>query len=298
MSAFFPYKKEFESYLRIQKNYSRHTLIAYTTDLSQFFDFTSKSQGMVELGLVNSKTAKKWVRELAGKGLTGKTIHRKISSLNTYLDFAFIKGFLEDPVELNIQLPKLKRAVPHFIKITEINVLLNDLEKKAIEFEDVLTHLILSTFYQTGIRRSELINLKVEDYNISKSEIKVLGKGSKERIIPLNPELVQQLNKFSHLKLSKSIASKYIFCNFEGEKLKERWVYSLINKMLGQTHIGKSSPHILRHSFATHLLQNGADINAIKELLGHSSLSATQLYAQNDIAQLKKVYKNSHPFSD
>ena len=298
MSAYFPYKKEFESYLKIQKNYSNHTLVAYVNDVGQFFDFLDNFKIPKELTSVYSKTLKKWVRSLSQSKISGKSIHRKVSSVNTYIHFAYNQNFLDEPVELKVQLPKLKKTVPHFVKQKEMNELLNSLEKLAVEYEDVLEYLILSTFYQTGIRRSELINLQVSDFNLSKNELKVFGKGGKERIIPINPELVNQFENFSKLKLSKSIVSNYIFCNFEGEKLNDKWVYNAINKILGRTHIGKRSPHVLRHTFATHLLQNGADINAIKELLGHSSLSATQLYAQNDIAQLKKVYKDTHPFSD
>lgn len=288
---------EFESYLQIQKNYSKHTIIAYLGDLNQFFDFQGDLSKDISHYL-SSKSVRKWIRKLSEHNLQSKSIHRKVSSLNTYANFLFVQGYISEVLDISVQLPKNKKPLPTYVKVKEINHLLDTLEKLAVEYEDWLELTIISTFYNTGIRRSELINLKEIDYNSNKKEIKVFGKGAKERIVPINSEFANLLDQFIELKKAKSIVSNYIFCNFEGGKLGDKWVYSVINKLLFNTHVGKKSPHVLRHSFATHLLQNGADINAIKELLGHSSLSATQLYAQTDIAQLKKVYKNTHPFSD
>jgi integrase/recombinase XerC len=298
VSAKFPYKADFETFLKVQRNYSRHTILAYATDVNQFYTFHLPESESNFLDFLKVKPLREWVRHLAETKLQSKSIHRKVSAINTFSFFLYQQAILDEPRELKVNLPKLKKTIPQYVKQNEIHLLLNDLEKNAKEYEDFLAHIILAAFYHTGIRRAELINVKVKDYNKAKKELRVFGKGAKERIIPLTPEFDNHMQKFLTFKFSKNIESNYIFCNFEGEKLGDKWVYNIINKLLQATHVGKRSPHVLRHSFATHLLQNGADINAIKELLGHSSLSATQLYAQNDIAQLKKVYKKTHPFSD
>lgn len=296
MSAFLRYIDFFSDYLRKERNYSAHTVESYTRDVSQYVTFAalSKDDGAIP----DAKTLRKWVRELSKNNLVAKSIHRKVSSVKAYARFLTISDVLEELPALEVQLPKLKKRLPSYVKEGEMATLLDQLEINISDYESALSHLILAVFYHTGIRRGELINLKILDFNRSKSELKVLGKGMKERIIPLTREISFQVGRFLNIKNDQSIVSEYIFTKFDGRKLSEKWVYGLIKKLLTTTFADNGSPHILRHSFATHLLQNGADINAIKELLGHSSLSATQIYAHNDITQLKKVYRNTHPFSD
>ena len=298
MSVEFPYKNNFLSYLGVLKNYSKHTQVAYINDVEQFYSFLSRPTTADFYSSLTSQIVRRWVRDLAENGISPKSIHRKVSSLKTYSSFLFKEQHITEPVTIEVQLPKAKKAIPTYVKENELNQLLDKMEAESKSFDEYLSFLIMSTFYNTGVRRSELINLKNDDLNIAQRQLKVIGKGNKERRIPVTEELVRQMDVFRGIKTAEGVVSNFIFCNFEGKKLADKWVYNMVNKLLATTFVDKKSPHVLRHSFATHLLQNGADINSIKELLGHSSLSATQIYAHNDIAQLKKVYKNTHPFSD
>lgn len=296
MSAFLRYIKSFSDYLLKERNYSVHTHESYVRDVTQYIAFSAAQEENTEVP--NDKSLRKWVRELSKNNIASKSIHRKVSSVKAYARFLAISKVVAEVPSLEVQLPKMKNRLPSYVKVSELSQLLERLENDIIDYPTALEHIIIATFYHTGIRRSELISLTAGNLNIAKAELKVLGKGDKERLIPLTGEILQQIHRFLKIKSENDIDSKYIFCKFGGEKLREKWVYSLIKKLLSSTFVDQKSPHILRHTFATHLLQNGADINAIKELLGHSSLSATQIYAHNDIAQLKRVYKDTHPFSD
>jgi len=296
MSAFLRYIKSFSDYLLKELNYSVHTHESYVRDVTQYIAFSAAQEENPEVP--NDKSLRKWVRELSKNNIASKSIHRKVSSVKAYARFLAISKVVAEVPSLEVQLPKMKNRLPSYVKVSELSQLLERLENDIIDYPTALEHIIIATFYHTGIRRSELISLTAGNLNIAKAELKVLGKGDKERLIPLTGEILQQIHRFLKIKSENDIDSKYIFCKLGGEKLREKWVYSLIKKLLSSTFVDQKSPHILRHTFATHLLQNGADINAIKELLGHSSLSATQIYAHNDIAQLKRVYKDTHPFSD
>ena len=296
MSAFLRYVKSFSDYLLKERNYSVHTHESYVRDVTQYIAFSAAQEENPEVP--NDKSLRKWVRELSKNNIASKSIHRKVSSVKAYARFLAISKVVAEVPSLEVQLPKMKNRLPSYVKVSELSQLLERLENDIIDYPTALEHIIIATFYHTGIRRSELISLTAGNLNIAKAELKVLGKGDKERLIPLTGEILQQIHRFLKIKSENDIDSKYIFCKLGGEKLREKWVYSLIKKLLSSTFVDQKSPHILRHTFATHLLQNGADINAIKELLGHSSLSATQIYAHNDIAQLKRVYKDTHPFSD
>ncbi|MFT4598155.1 MAG: integrase/recombinase XerC [Bacteroidia bacterium] len=296
MSAFLRYIKSFSDYLLKELNYSVHTYESYVRDVTQYITFSAAQEEYPEVP--NAKSLRKWVRELSKNNIASKSIHRKVSSVKAYARFLAISKVVAEVPSLEVQLPKIKNRLPSYVKVSELSQLLERLENDIIDYPTALEHIIIAAFYHTGIRRSELISLTAGDLNIAKAELKVLGKGGKERLIPLTGEILQQIHRFLKIKSENDIDNKYIFCKFGGEKLREKWVYSLIKKLLSSTFVDQKSPHILRHTFATHLLQNGADINAIKELLGHSSLSATQIYAHNDIAQLKRVYKDTHPFSD
>ena len=273
-----------------------HTSQAYLRDVLQYMRFLSEDDN--SKFVPNVKTLRLWVRKLLVSNISEKSVHRKVSSVRAYTKFLFNTKRIDSLPSLELALPKIKKRIPKYVKVAEMASLLQELEANVSDYESALEFMIISAFYHTGIRRSELIDLKEQDFSRAKSELKVLGKGNKERIIPLSSEAVKHFDDFIRTKKDHGIVSNLFFCNFRQEKLKEKWVYNLVNSLLAQTHSDKKSPHILRHSFATHMLQNGADINAIKELLGHSSLSATQIYAHNDIAQLKKVYKKTHPFSD
>lgn len=297
MRSEFPYAIAFKDHLSSVRNYSEHTSSAYLKDLEQYFAFQKDLFESDELEPLNNASARLWVRSLAENGIQAKSIRRKISSLKTYLKFLFQSKHISEPVSIQLQLPKVKRSIPTYVKEGDMHKLLDQMKKEAEDFESLRDYTILLTFYHTGMRRAELLSLTDADIDMSKEEIKVLGKGNKERIIPFSKELRAELQNYSAMKQTEDLHSAFYFCSTEGKKLNPRWLYAMINQALGATFADKKSPHILRHSFATHLLQNGADINAIKELLGHSSLTATQLYAHNDIKQLKKVYEQAHPFS-
>lgn len=293
MSANVSQIQKFYGFLLKERNYSKNTADAYLKDVEQYFLFTAD-----ESFYPSTTQVRMWIRSLLKAGKTERTVHRKVSSLRTYSRFLYDTGAVNTSIVFEVQLPKVKRKLPVYIKEKEMHLVLNTLEEHAVDFKSMLPFVVFSTFYHTGIRRSELIQLRHRDFTIHNKEIKVLGKGNKERIVPMSAELARIVSEYIFYKNREGIENEYFFCTFDGQKLKEKWVYMLVNTILSQTYGEKKSPHILRHSFATHLLQNGANINAIKELLGHSSLSATQLYAHNDIARLKEVYKDSHPFSD
>lgn len=299
MGANFVYSDLFKTYLLHQRNYSEHTATAYLKDVEQFFIFYQDEDQDDLAALFTSRNVKEWVRTIIREHeLAPASLHRKLSSIKTFVRFLYKTGKLAELPAIEVNLPKKAKTLPSAVKVNELITLFQDLEKDIEDYESHLTFVMVSFFYHTGVRRAELINLKHDDLNLSKREVKVLGKGSKERIIPFAPELQKQLDDFLARKSNEGIESTFIFCTFGGEKLKAKWVYHKINQLLQPTFTKKKSPHALRHSFATHLLQNGASISAIKELLGHSSLSATQIYANNNIVQLKEIYGKSHPLSD
>ena len=286
---------KYHDYILKNRNYSVHTVQSYITDIKQYLDYLEDSS----VGYIpDSKSLRKWVRSLMVNEISEKSIHRKVSAVKSFADYLFVSDEIDNEIALEIQLPKLKKRIPTYVKEREINQVLDSYELDVDNYPSSLEFIIFSSFYHTGMRRSELISLKESNLSIDNKELKVLGKGQKERIIPLSNEIVQQLERFLEFKKSNQIKSDYVFCDPKGAQLKEKWVYQVVKNILDQTFSDKKSPHVLRHSFATHLLQNGADMNSIKELLGHSSLAATQIYAHNDISQLKKIYKDTHPFSE
>jgi integrase/recombinase XerC len=229
------------------------------------------------------------------ENISNKTLNRKISTLKSFFKFLMKNGVLQQTPMTTIISPKVGKRLPVFV---EENDFKNNFSKLQFtdDFMGKLEHMVLLLFYNTGMRLSELINLKEGNIDWSYSHIKVLGKGNKERIIPVSGELLQELKTYMADKPASTAGEEYIFVNIKGKKLQARAVYAFVNKHLAQmTTISQKSPHILRHTFATHLMNNGADLNAVKELLGHSSLAATQVYTHNTIEKLKEVYKQAHP---
>lgn len=287
--------EKYHDYILKNRSYSANTVQSYVTDLKQYLFYSEECQSD---HIPNSKILRRWVRTLVLAEISEKSIHRKVSAVKSFANFLFVSDEIENEIALEIQLPKLKKNIPSYVKEREINLVLDTYELNVSDYLSALEFIIFSSFYHTGMRRSELISLKEIDLSLVNKELKVMGKGQKERIIPLSNEILNQLKRFADHKKSNHIVSDRVFCDKQGRPLKEKWVYQVVKKMLNQTFSDRKSPHILRHSFATHLLHNGADMNAIKELLGHSSLAATQIYAHNDISQLKKIYKDTHPFSE
>lgn len=287
----------FTDYLQLEKKYSPHTVTAYLKDLGDFQKFASEEYQYADIVTVNYSIVRSWIVSLVDSGISNRTVNRKISSLKTYYKFLLKTSQIEiNPLAKHKALKTSKKIQVPFSE-KEIG---NVMEMLQIEnnFEGLRDRLIVELFYSTGIRRAELINIKMNDVSFAQKTIKVLGKRNKERIIPLLPSVLNTINGYLPFRdqLENIKGVDYLFLTQKGVKVYEMLVYRIINTYFSKTSEKvKKSPHILRHSFATHLLNEGADINAVKELLGHSSLASTQVYTQNSIAKLKEVYKNSHP---
>ncbi|HVG41183.1 MAG TPA: tyrosine-type recombinase/integrase [Chitinophagaceae bacterium] len=287
----------FFDYLKFEKRYSQHTIVAYQTDLASFFDFVTTQYGHTPLQELSHTYIRSWLATLKDEGLSAKSIARKISTLKSFFKYQIKTGLLQQSPMGKVVTPKIEKRLPNFIADKDIKTLFDH-----VEFPDTLKgqteRLILLLFYQTGIRLSEAIGLKESGINFSNNTIKVLGKGSKERIIPLNPELQKEIKNYLERKKADlpGLATDVVLVTKKGAALAPRGVYNAVKYYLNQvTTIEKRSPHVLRHTFATHLTNNGADLNAVKELLGHSSLAATQVYTHNSIDRLKGIHQKAHP---
>ena len=291
--------KEFLNYLTFQKRYSKNTILSYQNDLSSFFRFILSEYKITEIKDISAPIIRTWLASLKENRVTSKTINRKISSLKSFFKYQLrMKNIEVNPVTLISSL-KINRRLPSFIEQTDLNTLLSS-DTFEDTFEGKTNFLIFEILYQTGIRRSELIGLKEKHIDKSTRNIKVLGKGNKERIIPVNVDLLKYIDEYILEKRKKigDFPDAYLLMNRKGKQLYPKYVYNIVKSNLGRFSTNqRKSPHVLRHSFATHLMNNGAQLNAIKELLGHSSLAATQIYTHNTIEKLKDVHKKAHPKS-
>lgn len=288
-----PFVHQFLMYLEFQKRYSKHTIVAYSNDLQQFLIYTGFEFGVVKIEEVTSTMIRSWLANLKDEETTAKTINRKISSLKSFFKYLEKQQLVQKNPTSLIVAPKIPKRLANFVREEDMHTLLHHVEFTD-DFEGKTKQLIITLFYQTGMRLSELINVQESDINTSYQQIKVLGKGNKERIIPLELNLIKALQTYITSKPSN--AAQNIFVTAKGKPLNPRTVYGFVKEYLSLvTTIQKKSPHVLRHSFATHLMNNGAEINAVKELLGHSSLAATQVYTHNTIEKLKAAYKQAHP---
>ncbi|MFI1745731.1 tyrosine-type recombinase/integrase [Thalassobellus sediminis] len=291
--------KSFADYLLLEKNYSALTVKAYQKDLVSFLDFIKNDYETNSISNVNYSQIRSWIVSLVESGLVNRSINRKVSALNTYYKFLLKIGEIDvNPLAKHKALKTSKKIQVPFSE-KEIATVLDDLHFEK-DFEGIRDKLIIELFYSTGIRRIELVELKLTSFSFDKKTLKVLGKRNKERIVPLLETVSQTLLKYIKLRneLECILDADYLFLTKKGVKIYETLVYRIINEYfsLASSKV-KKSPHILRHSFATHLLNQGADLNAVKELLGHSSLAATQVYTHNSISELKKVHINTHPRS-
>jgi integrase/recombinase XerC len=288
---------QFIDYLTLEKKYSSHTITAYKNDLESFLTFASEGYGYENLIGVNYSIVRSWIISLVDANVSNRSINRKISSLKTYYKFLLkTSQVTENPLAGHKALKTSKKVQIPFSE-KEITEVLEVLETEN-DFEGVRNKLIVELFYSTGIRRAELVNLRLLDVQHIQKTIKVQGKRNKERIIPLLPSVLKTIERYIELRKELECIkdNSLFFLSAKGDKIYETLVYRIINTYFSQVSDKvKKSPHILRHSFATHLLNEGADLNAVKELLGHSSLASTQVYTHNSISQLKEVYKNSHP---
>ena len=291
MAPFFVFK-EFESYLVSEKRFSEHTVTAYTKDLMQFTEFATVDS-IETLKEVNHQLIRGWIVHLIENETTNRSVNRKLSTLRTFFKWLVKNSIISVDPMLKVKGPKSEKRLPSFAKQSEMNssVALNYFSD---DFEGTRDLLMVEMFYQTGIRLSELIGLKESDIN--NTTIKVLGKRNKERIIPISNTLFQLIELYRSQKREMFPNEAYFFITFKGNKLYPKFVYRKINSYLGSvTNLDIKSPHVLRHTFATHMLNNGAGLEVLKDILGHASLSATQVYTHNSFAQLNNIYSQAHP---
>ena len=289
--------KSFQDYLQLEKNYSLLTVNAYVNDLIFFKEFLNKNFDSENLEAVNYSMIRSWIVSMVDQGISNSSVNRKISSLKSFYKFLLKTKQIEISPLLKHKSLKTPKKIQIPFSENELNEVLNHF-KYSEGFEGVRDKLIIDLFYTTGIRRTELINLKIQNVDFQNNTIKVLGKRNKERILPILPIVLKQISDYllERFKLESSKDPEYFFLMLKGDKLNDSFVYRLINYYFSNvSEKVKKSPHILRHSFATHMLNNGADLNSVKELLGHSSLASTQVYTHNSLAELKKVYSNFHP---
>jgi integrase/recombinase XerC len=287
----------FLHYLQYEKRYSKHTIVSYSTDLTQFTKYLSEVYEITDLTTVSHQMVRSWIVTLMDEGLDAKSINRKIACLKSFYKFLHKNGEISKNPMLKVISPKTKKRLPVFVEEQQMNLLLDEFEF-ADDFYGKRDRLILELLYGTGMRLSELIGLTHQSVDNHNNTIKVLGKGNKERIIPIGKKLIDYINNFISEKKNNfecNITEKLIVTN-KGEECYPAFVHRTVKRYLSYiTTLEKKSPHVLRHTYATHLLNNGADLNSIKELLGHSSLAATQVYTHNSIEKLKKIFEQAHP---
>jgi len=287
--------KSFFDFLEIEKKYSSNTIEAYRNDLNVFSRFLTDEFDVNNINNTNYSYVRSWIVDLVNKGISNRSINRKITSLNSYFKFILKIGLInENPLTNHKALKTQKKIQLPFSENEMLSVL--DLDNFEDNFTGARDRLIIDLFYTTGIRRIELIQLMISDVNINNKHIKVLGKRNKERIIPLIDSTINILNKYLVYREELKSDETFLFITKKGKQVYEKLIYRIINKYFDtiSTKV-KKSPHIIRHSFATHLLNNGADLNSVKDLLGHSSLAATQVYTNRSIDEIKKVFAKSHP---
>ena len=294
------FSQPFIDYLKFEKRYSAHTVRAYTDDLDQFFSFLETIFGETTLTAISAPMIRSWLASLKEQKITSKSINRKISSLKSFFKYQLRTGKLEKSPMTGIISPKSGKRLPVYVEEKDMQLLISQ-----VEFPDNWSgkteRLLIRIFYDTGMRLTELVTLKNRQADLEAGSIRVLGKGNKERIIPLSAALVEEIRHYQkekppHPDRKEQDNQETLLVNGQGRPLYVKYAYLAVRKWLSRvTTLDKKSPHVLRHSFATHLMNHGADLNSVKELLGHSSLAATQLYTHNSIEKLREVHKKNHP---
>jgi integrase/recombinase XerC len=287
-------KQKFLDYIRFEKRYSVHTVISYSRDLDQFEIYLGEVYELNDLLEAGHQMVRSWIVKLMEVGITARTINRKLSTLKSFYKYSLRQGEITKNPMNKVVAPKTAKKLPEFVEQDKMQLLFRD-DVFSDDFASLRDRLMLELLYATGIRLSELVGLKESD--VSANAIKVLGKRNKERIIPVGNFLMELIQNYLNKKKEISLEqNEYLLVTDRGDKLYDKFVYRKVNYYLGViTTANKKSPHVLRHTFATHMLNNGADLNAIKELLGHANLSATQVYTHNTIEKLKNVHSQAHP---
>lgn len=290
------FQESFISYLQFEKRSSSHTVIAYRNDLDQFLQYCTEMVGEFNVNTIDAKIVRSWVVNLMENGLSASSVNRKITTLKSFFKYLQKQRIIVDNPISAVPLPKMRKRLPGFVEETRINQLLDN-GFFGNDFIGVRDKLIITLFYGAGVRLSELIGLKDRDIDVVSTQIKVLGKRNKERIIPY-PKSINALieNYWEERNRLFGTKSEYLLLTGKGAPVYEKLVYRIVKKELGKvTLLEKKSPHVLRHTYATHLMNNGADLNAVKELLGHSSLAATQIYTHTTFKKVHEIYKQAHP---
>jgi len=284
-------QSKFISFIKSEKRLSQYTVTSYNSDLNQFFLFLNNFDGISTEKEITFKIIRLWISFLVESGLSSRSVNRKISTIKSYFKFLEISEEIILNPTLKIISPKISKKLPVIVEKVNLDLLL-DKENFKNSFIGKRDKLIIEVFYLTGIRLSELISIQLKDFNFESLTLKIFGKRNKERLVPLSFNIVNDIQKF----ITTYNLNSLLFTNENQEKLYPKKVYRIVNYYIGKvSSVNKKSPHVLRHSFATHMLNNGADINAIKEILGHSNLSATQIYTHNSVEKLKSVYNQAHP---
>ncbi len=285
----------FLQYIQYEKRFSPHTILAYKNDLEQFGAYQKDLYETEDPAVITYSMIRSWIVDLMEKKISPRSINRKLTSLKTFYKFLLRQGLVQTNPMLKVQSPKTSKRLPVFVDEANMELLFKDVDF-GDGFPAIRDRLILEIFYATGMRLSELTGLDDSRVDIYQNQIKVLGKRNKERIIPFTKTLKDLIENY--LKIRKELINtpSSFFVTDKGKKMYAKLVYRIVTHRLGEvTTLDKKSPHILRHTFATHMLNRGADINSVKELLGHANLSATQVYTHNTIDKLKQVYKQAHP---
>jgi integrase/recombinase XerC len=286
----------FLKYLQYEKRYSTHTLVSYQNDLDQLQQFLVSHYPETSIDQVNHAILRDWIISLSESGLNENSINRKMVTLRSLFKFLLKKGAIDNNPTTKLSNLKTKKGLPKFVRERDMNMIL-DYELFEDNFKGKRDHLILEILYGTGIRLSELIDLKTSRIDVIDNSLKVLGKRNKERIIPMTRSLCALIKSYIYIKNEefKGNVIEYLIVSNSGEKSYPMMINRIVKKYLQGASVDKKSPHILRHTYATHLLEKGADLNAVKELLGHQSLAATQVYTHNSLGKLKKVFDQAHP---
>lgn len=289
--------KEFINYLKVEKRYSVYTVRAYSDDTAQFIHYLETIKEVKDLFAITQNDVREWIINQVQIGNSPRTLRRKTASIKAFYAYFMRKGLVKNNPLESVILPKMKKKLPDFISETSIESLL-DGNLFSEDFPGIRDRFVIELFYATGIRLSELVNLKLDDVDLNKGEIKVLGKRNKERIVPLTPNIIKQYQLYLSIRATSFSEEKTnrLIINDKGTPVYPRLIQRLVRKYicLGTT-LEKKSPHLLRHTFATHMLNNGADLNAVKELLGHANLAATEIYTHNTYEKLRTIYKQAHP---
>lgn len=287
--------QSFLQYIRFEKRFSAHTIKAYQSDLDQFSKFLEDTYEVKESSEVIHPMIRSWIVQMMEAGVSTRSINRKITTLKTFFKFQLRKEEVKVNPMSKVQSPKTSKRLPVFIDQNKMELLFNE-KNFGNGFEGLRDLLMLELLYSTGMRLSELIGLTDASINLYQSQLKVLGKRNKERIIPFTHKLKSAIQKYLEERNKIFPSAVSFFVTDSGKPMYPKFVYRVVTRHLAEvTTLDKKSPHVLRHTFATHMLNNGADINSVKELLGHANLSATQVYTHNTIEKLKKVYKQAHP---